>query len=242
VDLQPASATVPPIGPWQLATVTAVRAETPTVKTFSLALRAPMPHLAGQHVVVRLTAPDGYTAQRSYSIASPPGSGSELELTIERLADGEVSTFLHDDVVEGDTIEVRGPIGGWFVWDGATPALLVGGGSGVVPVMAMLRQARRDHLPLLHLVVSARGPQELIYGAELVDRPDATVVYTRSAPGGASRPPGRLTADDLRPFLSPGTTVFICGSARFAAGATERALEAGVEERSIRVERFGPTT
>src|SRR5436305_649699 len=123
---------VPPVGPWQLATVTDIRAESPRAKTFALALKEPTLHVAGQHFVVRLTAPDGYTAQRSYSVASPPDDGTSIELTVERLSDGEVSTFLHDELKVGDMLEVRGPIGGWFVWNGATPALLIGGGSGLV--------------------------------------------------------------------------------------------------------------
>ena len=129
----------PVAGAWRTATVLDVRPETPTAVTLGLALDQPLRHRAGQHVVVRLTAPDGYTAQRSYSIASPPDGGPEFDLTIERLAAGEVSPFLHDVVEPGDELEVRGPIGGWFVWDGDSPALLVGGGSGVVPLMAMLR-------------------------------------------------------------------------------------------------------
>ncbi|HEY2564139.1 MAG TPA: FAD-binding oxidoreductase, partial [Acidimicrobiales bacterium] len=126
-------------GPWQSATIVAVKDETPTAKSFRLALASPSPRLAGQHYLVRLTAPDGYTATRSYSVASPPDGSAELELTVERLEDGEVSTFLHDVAEVGDEIEVRGPIGGWFVWTGETVATLVGGGSGVVPLMAMLR-------------------------------------------------------------------------------------------------------
>ena len=114
------------------------------MKTFELKLSRATPYLAGQYFVVRLTAPDGYTAQRSYSVASPPGDGTSIELAVERLPGGEVSTFLHDEVELGDTLEVRGPIGGWFAWDGTTPALLIGGGSGVVPLIAMLRLARRD--------------------------------------------------------------------------------------------------
>ena len=141
--------------------MTAIRTETERVKTFALDLPHPTRHLAGQHFVVRLTAPDGYTAQRSYSVASPPDDGTSIELTVERLAEGEVSGFLHDELVVGDTVEVRGPIGGWFVWDGATPALLIGGGSGVVPLMAMLRLARRTpQQTLAHLLVSYRGPTE----------------------------------------------------------------------------------
>ena len=139
-----------------------------------------MPHRAGQHFVVRLTAPDGYIAQRSYSVASPPDNTSEIELTVERLEDGEVSTFLHDVLEVGDDIEVRGPIGGYFVWDGDTPVTLVGGGSGVVPLMAMLRLARRDgHADLVRLVVSTRTADDLYYRDELPG-PETTVVYTRA--------------------------------------------------------------
>src|SRR6478672_2925556 len=133
---------MPPIGPWQFATVRAIRAETSRVKTFALALLTPTEHLARQHFIVRLTAADRYVAQRSYSVATPPTAGTSIELTVERLPDGGVSVFLHDELAIGDTLEVRGPIGGWFVWDGTTPALLIGGGSGVVPLMAMLRLAR----------------------------------------------------------------------------------------------------
>ena len=115
--------------------------------------------LAGQHVVVRLTAPDGYTAQRSYSVASAPDGSDEIELTVELLEGGEVSGFLHDVVEVGDELELRGPLGGFFVWDGTTPALLIGGGSGIVPLMAMLRLARRSgRSELVRVVVSARSP------------------------------------------------------------------------------------
>jgi ferredoxin-NADP reductase len=232
---------VPPVGSWQDATVTDIRVETPRVKTFSLRLAQPAAHLAGQHFVVRLTAPDGYTAQRSYSVASPPGDGSSIDLTVERLSDGEVSAFLHDELQVGDTLDVRGPIGGWFVWDGTTPALLIGGGSGVVPLMAMLRLARRQpvHSPA-HLLVSAREPTELIYADELVGG-DATILFTRMAPPGSSRAPGRMTVGDLAPHVRSDATAFICGSAGFAAAASELALEAGFDARAIRVERFGPT-
>src|SRR3954454_11997588 len=150
-------------GPWQQATVLALRDETARARTFRLRLPRPSAegtHLPGQHYVVRLTAPDGYRAQRSYSVASAPDGSHEIELTVERLEDGEVSTFLHDVVEVGDHLEVRGPIGGWFVWRGETPALLVGGGSGIVPLMAMLRHARRtDRAGLIRLVVSVRGPE-----------------------------------------------------------------------------------
>ncbi|MDQ2826091.1 MAG: FAD-binding oxidoreductase, partial [Actinomycetota bacterium] len=169
---------------WQTATVIRVTRETGRAKTFRLRIDQATPHLAGQHYVVRLTAPDGYTAARSYSVASAPDESSEIDLTVERLDGGEVSTFLHDVVEPGDELEVRGPIGGWFVWDGTTPALLVGGGSGVVPLMAMLRLARRIRGDRsVRLVVSVRSPDDLYYAAELPGA-DATVVYTRRNPPG----------------------------------------------------------
>ncbi len=192
---------------------------------------------------MRLTAPDGYQAQRSYSIASPP-SGDDLdptiELTIERFADGEVSPFLHDVVEPGDELEVRGPIGGWFVWDGASPAVLVGGGSGVVPLMAMLRHARRTGTAgLVRLVVSLRSPDDLYYADELPG-PETTVIYTRRAPDGSTRAVGRLGVADLG-TIDDAATVYVCGSARFADGASRVLLQAGVPAERIRVERFGPT-
>jgi ferredoxin-NADP reductase len=232
---------VPPVQPWQDATVTDIRVETPRVKSYTLQLTNPSDHLAGQHFVVRLTAPDGYTAQRSYSVASPPSDGTSIDLTVERLPDGEVSSFLHDELQVGDTLEVRGPIGGWFVWDGSSRALLIGGGSGVVPLMAMLRLARRQpEQSLAHLLVSAREPTDLIYASELLGD-DATVLFTRSAPPDAVRAPGRITTEDLGPHVRSDTTVYICGSAGFAATVGELAMDAGFASHAIRVERFGPT-
>ena len=223
------------------ATVVDIKEETPRTKTFRLALPEPSPHRAGQHVVVRLTAPDGYTASRSYSIASAPDESPELELTVERLDDGEVSTFLHDEVVVGDELEVRGPIGGWFVWDGDAPALLVGGGSGVVPLMAMLRLARRTgRADLVRLVVSVRTPDDLYYGDEIVG-PETTLVYTRATPPGFARLPGRLTRDDIPQPIAAGGRAYVCGSSGFADAASSVLLELGVPSQQIRVERFGPT-
>jgi ferredoxin-NADP reductase len=217
-----------------------VHPETRTAVTVRLGLDEPLRHRAGQHVVVRLTAPDGYTAQRSYSIASPPDDGTAFDLTIERLEEGEVSPFLHDVVEPGDELEVRGPIGGWFVWDGDSPALLVGGGSGVVPLMSMLRHARRlGTQALVRLVVSVRTPDDLYYAAELPG-PETTIVYTRVAPQDVARPVGRLAVADLG-TIDERATVYVCGSARFADGASTVLLEAGVPEERIRVERFGPT-
>jgi ferredoxin-NADP reductase len=226
---------------WEPATVTAIRNETPTAKTFRLRLSHPSTHMSGQHYILRLTAPDGYSAQRSYSVGSAPDGTPEVELTIERLPDGEVSTFMHDEVVVGDELEVRGPIGGWFVWRADTPALLVGGGSGVVPLMAMLRQARRQHAThLVRVVVSVRTQADLYYSGELPG-PETTIIYTRVAPAGSSRTPGRITPEDLGPLPEGEPTVYVCGSSPFADAATDAVISVGVPPDRIRVERFGPT-
>jgi ferredoxin-NADP reductase len=251
------------MGTWQAATVVAVHDETARARTLRLALSRPEPHLAGQHYVVRLRAPDGYTAQRSYSVASAPppataspagsappvasgaGGAGTIDLTVERLDDGEVSGYLHDVVEVGDELEVRGPIGGWFVWRGDTPALLVGGGSGIVPLMSMLRLARRTgRSDLVHLVASVRSPADLYYADELPG-PEVTVVYTREAPPAdgvdPARPPGRLMASDLAGLVRPDLTAYVCGSARFADAASRLVVDAGVPVDAVRVERFGPT-
>lgn len=240
----------PPTGArreWQVAKVLEVRAETARMKTFRLGLPLPMPHTPGQHVVVRLTSADGYQASRSYSIASAPGDGTEIELMVERLDDGEVSTYLHDGLREGDDVEVRGSFGGWFVWNGSTPALLVGGGSGVVPLMAMLRHARNlrerlgaDAVPEVRLVESVRSPAELPFADEYGD--ESTLVFTREVPAGWPRPPGRIDADALAPLLIPGAIAYVCGSAGFADAASQLLVELGQPVDAIRVERYGPTS
>jgi len=202
-------------------------------------------HLPGQHYAVRLTAEDGYVAQRSYSVSSAP-SDRLVELFIERLEDGEVSTYLADVVQPGDELEVQGPIGGWFIWNGDQPAVGIAGGSGVVPLIAMLRHAvdigRTD---LLHLAVSSRTLADLPYAYELMAA-GALVVLTREdrtgEPGGdGGRPRGRLHAGELAPLLRPGATCFVCGSNAFAEAASMLLLEEGVAASSIRVERFGPS-
>jgi ferredoxin-NADP reductase len=229
---------------WQMAKVLGSKPETAHARTFRLSLPGRIPHLAGQHYVIRLTAPDGYTASRSYSIASAPDPSDEFEITVERLEEGEVSTFLHDVVEPGDELEVRGPIGKFFVWDGDSPALLVGGGSGVVPLMAMLRHARRlGKSDIVRIVVSVRSPDDLLFADELPG-PDATVVHTRMAPADGSRPPGRIGLADLAPAVAavgPDARVFVCGSAGFCDAATDLLRQAGVPVERIRVERFGPT-
>ena len=228
--------------PWQVATVIGIKPETPHAKTFRMALSSPARHLAGQHYVVRLTAPDGYTAQRSYSVASAPDDSNDIELSVEKLAGGEVSGFLHDEVIVGDELELRGPIGRWFIWEGQTPAVLVGGGSGVVPLMAMLRLARQSgHPDLVRLAVSVRSPEDLYYADELPG-PETTVVYTRRSPPSGSRPAGRLTQRDLSPMLMPDATAFVCGTPGFADSVSDLLLGLGQPVERIRVERFGPTS
>jgi ferredoxin-NADP reductase len=244
-------ASVPVPGPapgaplrWQTARVLAVHDETPRAKTFRLALPHRTRHMAGQYFVLRLTAPDGYTASRAYSLSSPPEGpdGSDVvDLTVELLDDGEVSSYLHEAVEPGDELEVRGPIGAFFAWDGDGPVLLVAGGSGIVPLMAMLRLARRTgRADLVRLLVSVRTAGDLYFADELPG-PETTVVYTRVAPPGTPRRPGRLTAADLAPVVRGGETVFVCGSAGFADTVTDLLLDAGVPVASIRVERFGPS-
>jgi ferredoxin-NADP reductase len=224
-------------GPWQLATVDEVRIETPTSKTFVLKLDTPPTFWAGQHYLVRLTAPDGYRAQRSYSVASPPGC-QELALTVELLPGGEVSGFLHEFVEPGDELEIRGPIGGHFAWDGR-PAVGVAGGSGVVPLMSMLRHARSLPTPgLFRLLVSVRTPKELFYADELPSH-DARIICTRCTSPWDGRPAGRLDKDDLVPLLDARRDVYVCGSTGFCDAATRLITEVGVPVDRVKVERFG---
>jgi ferredoxin-NADP reductase len=235
-------------GRWQIATVASIEAETPRVKSFRLELPMWMPHCPGQHYDVRLTAPDGYRAQRSYSIASSPLDEGRIELTIDRLTDGEVSPYFHDVVVEGDQVEVRGPFASYFIWHGEEPALLIGGGSGVVPLMAMLSHRRRTMPELqMRLVYSVRSAEDVIYAGKLGD--DALLTFTREAPAGWTGHTGRIDAGLIDTALTgrgdhwdPGsTTAFICGSNGFVEAASGLALEAGVEPQRIRTERFGPS-
>jgi ferredoxin-NADP reductase len=221
-----------------MATVAGVRRPLARSVQLRLDVADRMEHMPGQHYVVRLTAPDGYTAQRSYSVASAPADPL-VELFVERLPDGEVSTHLADVVEPGDELEVRGPIGGWFVWDGESPALLVAGGFGVVPFVAMLRHARDiGRLDLLRIAVSARTLEELPYADELADA-GALIVLSRESRG--IRPAGRLTAADLVPLWEPGQTGYVCGSASFADAAGQLLLGLGMRAENIRVEQFGPS-
>jgi ferredoxin-NADP reductase len=216
------------------------RVSHPTEDSVLLRLSVPdrVDHLPGQHYVVRLRAEDGYTAARSYSVSSPP-SDPLIELFVERLADGEVSTFLADVVQPGDSIEVRGPIGGWFVWDGMSPALAVGGGTGVVPLVAMLRHSiGLGTSGLLRMAVSARTKAELPFADELIAT-GAFVALSRGDNG--ARLAGRLSAAELAPLVNPASTAYVCGSASFAEAMSSMLVDLGMPASMVRVERFGPT-
>jgi ferredoxin-NADP reductase len=227
-------------GLWKIATVVASNREAP--KTVSLQLRLPQPsrHLAGQQYVVRLTDPDGYTASRAYPVVSAPDGSPEIEITVERLPASEVSMFLHDEVRLGDELEVRGPIGGWFVWPGDTAALLLGGGhAGIVPLMAMLRQARRTGTTDLLRVVLCVGTPAGLYYADELPGPETTIRYMYEAPASDPRPPAPLTEQDI-PAMPSGALTYICGSSSFVDTATELVMEGGIPAERIRINRLTP--
>lgn len=246
-----------PQGPWHETKIQRIAQLTPRIKSFFLDVPALASrlgsHSAGQHIDVRLTAPDGYAAQRSYSIASAPGADA-IELIIEKLDDGEVSPFFHDIVEVGDSIEVRGPLGGHFVWrptDGG-PLLLIAGGSGIAPLMAMVRAwaagAHAEPLPVL-LVCSARTAADLPFHAELLAlqaaRPDFTfiAVTTREPPPrtsdrGRRLDPGAI-ADVLGRWHHLPQHVFVCGANRFVEAVANGLVDAGVAAARIKTERYG---
>jgi ferredoxin-NADP reductase len=200
-----------------------------------------MPHLPGQHYDVRLTAPDGYHAERSYSIASSPLDKGTVELTIDRLEDGEVSPYFHEVVEVGDQVELRGPFASYFVWRGEAPVLLVGGGSGVVPLMAMLRHKRRTMPDLpMRLIYSVRNADDVIYADELGD--EALITFTREPPPGWSGHTGHIDRELFEQAMAgPECTAFICGSNAFVEAAGALAMETGIAPDRIRTERYGPT-
>ena len=238
---------------WQLATVAEIRDETPTVRTLTLGLPGWPGHRPGQHVDLRLTAEDGYSVERSYSIASEPERDGEVDITVERIPDGEVSPFLHDVVVNGDRLEVRGPIGGYFVWEAALggPLLLVAGGSGVVPLMAMARHrhAAGSQVPA-RLLFSSRHLEEIIYRDELDalagadDGFEVIHTLTRSRPAGWTgfdrRIDDRMLADVIEP-LGVGSRVYICGPTALVEVAANALVRLGLPPDRVRTERFGPT-
>jgi ferredoxin-NADP reductase len=193
----------------------------------------------GQHYMVKLTAEDGYSASRSYSVASAPHQDL-LEFYVERLDDGEVSPYLAEDVEVGDRLQLRGPIGGWFVWDGSTPAVGIGGGTGVVPLVSMLRHAdQADLVDRLRLVAVGRTLAELPYADELASS-GATIVLTREDTR-SGRAAARLTSVDLKSIPRTDATYYVCGSPGFADSASRLLTDLGVAPGVIRVERFGPS-
>jgi ferredoxin-NADP reductase len=231
---------------WLAAEVAAVKEETSSVRTLELGAPDWADHRAGQHVDIRLTAEDGYQAQRSYSIASAPGE--PLAITVERLEDGEVSPYLVDEVREGDRFEVRGPIGGYFVWDGdePEPVLLVAGGSGVVPLMAMARhRARAGSDAPMKLLYSSRSWDDVIYREEL-ETLGLEVVHTltREQPEGWQGYARRIDDELLREVAWPASEsprVYVCGSTRFVDAAADGLVRLGYDPLWIRTERFGAT-
>ncbi|WP_422934850.1 ferredoxin reductase [Sinomonas sp. P47F7] len=235
-------------GAWTVADVVAVHDETATARTIRLHLPGPVHFLPGQHIDIRLTAPDGYQAVRSYSVAAAaPPEG--LEITVEELPDGEVSPYLVRDLAVGDQLEVRGPVGGWFVWrpEETSPVQLIGGGSGVVPLMAMARaHAMVRHPAPFRLLYSVRGPESAFFRRELEslarwsENFDLTYVYTRSAPDGL--PVGRLDARTLEAsVLNSGSdpAVYVCGATGFVEAVSGWLVDLGHSPDRIKTERYG---
>jgi ferredoxin-NADP reductase len=233
---------------WRVAEIAEVRTETPTVKTLALEVAGWPGHRAGQHVDIRLTAEDGYQAERSYSIASA-GDASVVELTVERVVDGEVSPYLTEEAGPGDRMEIRGPVGGYFVWDPEPggPVLLVAGGSGVVPLRAMVRQraAAGDDVPT-RLLYSARSWEDVIYRDELEtlrgDGLDVSYTLTRAQPDGWSGYSRRVDAELLGEVAQPDLALaFVCGPTPFVEAVAGALVALGHDPGRIKTERFGPT-
>jgi ferredoxin-NADP reductase len=237
---------------WQRAMITRIVDRVPRVRSYFFKLSVPFQFRAGQHVNVRLTAPDGYQAERSYSIASAPEAADGLELVIERLEDGEISPYFHDVAAVGDDIELRGPIGGHFVWSTAEggPLLLVGGGSGVVPLMCMIRHraALASDVPT-RLLLSARTWDDVIFRDELLELQsartglDLTLALTRASAHRdgdyGRRVDSAMMTDVLRHWTQPPHYVFVCGSNAFVEAAARGMIDAGIPVDIIRTERYG---
>ena len=238
---------------WRVATVLGVHDETPRARTITLKVPDWPGHIAGQHVDVRVTAPDGYSAVRSYSIASASESQGRIDLTVERLENGEVSPYLTQELATGDQLEVRGPIGGWFVWrsEQTEPVQLIAGGSGVVPLMAMIRSriSAGSEAPF-RLLYSVRQPELVFYRNELLalsgekDSLSVSYAYTRTTPPNWPRPPRRIDAALVASATWPpglGPTCYVCGPTPFVEEATSLLITCGHDRDRIRTERFGST-
>jgi ferredoxin-NADP reductase len=242
-----------PRGGWQSATLRDKRTETDRAATLHLLTDAWPGHRAGQHVDVRLTAEDGYQAQRSYSIASPPEDDGDVALTVERLDDGEVSPYLVDEMAPGDMCELRGPIGGWFVWDAddGGPLLLVGGGSGVVPLMSMLRHRAALHSGVpARLLLSARSLDDVLYADELHgldagdDELDVSITLTRTAPPdwpGYARRVDRSMLEEVAWPAADRPRVYVCGPTPFVEAVAAGLVDLGHDAGLVKTERFGAT-
>jgi ferredoxin-NADP reductase len=238
---------------WQIASVKNIKPETERVKSFTLTLPMWMRHRAGQHYDIRLTAEDGYQAQRSYSIASEPEREGEVDLTVERINDGEVSTYMHDVLDAGDRIEARGPIGGYFVWEATMdePLMLIAGGSGVVPLMSMIRhRAAAGAKNPTSLLYSSRSFEDIIYYNELENLRSANHgvqvfhTLTRSQPPDWKGYARRIDQEMLKEVAQPlgrSVQVFICGPTLLVEAAANTLVKIGVSSNQIRTERFGPT-
>lgn len=241
-----------PAATWQTARIVDIVQRTPHIKSVFFALSHPFDFRAGQHVDVRLTAPDGYQAKRSYSIASAPAPSARIELAIDLLKRGEVSPYFHEVAAVGDEIEMRGPLGGHFVWspgDGG-PLLLIGGGSGIVPLMSMARASygATVSVPTV-LLLSARGWDDALYRDELLEMENQdsnfSVVFalTRDTPRRSSdharRIDEHIVRDALARLPAPPKYTFVCGSNPFANAAADAAIAAGIPAADIRTERYG---
>ncbi|WP_431951284.1 ferredoxin reductase [Actinacidiphila sp. bgisy167] len=234
---------------WLAAELVARRHESAAARTLVFDVPGWPGHLPGQHVDVRLTAEDGYSTQRSYSLAST-ADGDRIELTVQRVEEGEVSPYLTDDLAVGDAIELRGPVGGWFVWrpEQTEPVLLVAGGSGLVPLMAMVRaRAAAGSRAPFRLLYSVRTPEDRFYTDEMergAPGLDTTYLYTRSAPDGGARPAGRIQARDLAEWGWPADfepACYVCGPTGFVETAAGLLVALGHHPDRIRTERFGPS-
>jgi len=238
---------------WRVGTVIALHDETATARTITLEVSDWPGHVAGQHVDVRLTASDGYSAVRSYSIASAPNSEGRVELTVERLPGGEVSPYLTQEIAVGDRLELRGPIGGWFVWrtQQPEPIQLMAGGSGIVPLMAMIRsRVLAGSTAPFRVLYSVREPEAVFYREELQALSDQdhslglTYAYTRVTPKNWPRPPSRIDAALIANTTWPSKlvpTCYVCGPTSFVESASRLLTASGYDPDKIRTERFGPT-
>lgn len=224
----------------------ASREETPTARTLRFEVPGWPGHLPGQHVDLRLTAEDGYTAQRSYSL-SAPAAGTTIEVTVQLVRDGEVSPYLVEDIGNGDELEVLGPVGGWFVWrpEQPEPVLLIGGGSGVAPLWAMWRaRSAANTTADMRLLYSVRTGSDVLFADEVTAAEGGEVLYTRQAPPSDRRSAHRIDADDLANHGLPADrqpTCYVCGPTSFVESVIEMLIDAGHDTSRIKAERFGAT-